>query len=168
MNGRFKLVATGLTLATALSATSVVANADAIPPEIDVMRRIAASFDSDGDGKISLSEFEEFTRLVWMSMDTNEDGQVSKDEFMEWDPGFSYVAEQHGKAEDFSDLKRDIFDYWDKNSDGIATKEEVMLVADAEFRNSDADGDGFVTGRDLAFGSPTFSAFIFGAGPASN
>ena len=28
------------------------------------------------------------------------------------------------------------------------------------------DGDGFVTGRDLAFGSPTFSAFIFGAGPA--
>lgn len=64
------------------------------------------------------------------------------------------------------DVMQRIASAYDDNEDGIATKDEVMAVAEAEFANSDADGDGFVTGRDLAFGSPTFAAFIFGAGPA--
>ncbi|QJD17790.1 hypothetical protein [Paracoccus sanguinis] len=154
---------TGLALVVALAAPLAAQN---FPEEIDVMRRIAASFDTNNDDKIDRDEFREFTRLVWASMDSNNDGQVDEAEFMAWDPGFSYVAELNGKSEDFTSMKQEIFAYWDANGDKIATRDEVLATADDEFKNSDPDGDGFVTGRDLAFGSPTFSAFIFGAGPA--
>lgn len=161
-----------ITLCAAVTAATLIlagpTMAQDIPPEIDVMQRIASAFDEDGDDKISAEEFREFTRTAWRSMDTAGDGTVSKDEFMLWDPGFIHVAAMQGKTEDFSRMKEEIFKYWDNNGDGTATKDEVMATADAEFKNSDHDSDGFVSGRDLAFGSPTFAAFIFGAGPASD
>ena len=46
--------------------------------------------------------------------------------------------------------------------EAFSTPDEVEAVAKSEFANSDPDGDGFVTGRDLAFGSPSFNAAIFG------
>lgn len=153
---------TGLALVVALAAPMAAQN---FPEKIGVMRRIAVSCDTNNNDKIDRDEFRAFTRLVWASMDSN-DGQVDEPELMAWDPGFSYVAELNGKSEDFTSMKQEIFAYWDANGDKIATRDEVLATADDEFKNSDPDGDGFVTGRDLAFGSPTFSAFIFGAGPA--
>ena len=160
-----KIASAAVVAVFSLSGWALAAPATPIPPEIDVMQRIASDYDDNEDGRISLEEFQNFTQTAWRSMDTDASGDVSQAEFMAWDPGFSFVAHGHGKAEDFTTLKQEIFAYWDGNDDGIATKDEVMAVAEAEFANSDADGDGFVTGRDLAFGSPTFAAFIFGAGP---
>ncbi|MFQ8432790.1 hypothetical protein [Amaricoccus sp. W119] len=154
-------------LALSFPVAAMAESAENIAPEIDVMRRIASAYDENGDDKISVEEFREFTRTVWRSMDTNASGSVEREEFMLWDPGFSHAAEMKGELEDYTELKGHVFDYWDQDDDGIATREEVIELSDAEFATSDSDGDGFVTGRDLAFGSPTFAAFIFGAGPAT-
>ena len=120
---------TGLALVVALAAPLAAQN---FPEEIDVMRRIAASFDTNNDDKIDRDEFREFTRLVWASMDSNNDGQVDEAEFMAWDPGFSYVAELNGKSEDFTSMKQEIFAYWDANAhhrDRLALEEPQPLAA---------------------------------------
>lgn len=167
MSNDFQLRHSWFAAAVLLGLSGAAFAQEATPPEIDVMKRIAEVYDQDGDDRISLDEFREFTRTAWRSMDTNGQGAVNKEEFMKWDPGFSFVAAERGKADSFTKLKEDIFDYWDSNDDGIATTDEVMANAEQEFKNSDTDGDGYVTGKDLAAGSPTFAAFIFGASPAA-
>lgn len=136
----------------------------AIPPAVDLMQMVGESFDLDGDGKISEPEFAEFSRLTWFSKDTNDDKVITEEEFKAWDFGFDYIAAEKGKDADFDQVKSDLFAYWDADGNGKITPEEIEAAAKAEFANSDTDQDGFVSGRDLAFGSPSFNAAIFAVG----
>lgn len=118
------------------------------------MQTVADSFDTDGDGKNSEPEFAEFSRSVWFSKDTNNDRSIREQEFQAWDFGFDHISATKGKAPDFAQVKSDLFGYWDADGDKAIIPAEVEATAKAEFANADTGRDGFVSGRDLAFGSP--------------
>ena len=128
------------------------------------MQVVADSFDLDGDGKISEPEFAEFSRSVWLSQDSDNDQAISEQEFQVWDFGFDYIAVLKGKGPDFTQVKSDLFAYWDTDGNKAITPAEIEAVAKSEFANADGDGDGFVSGRDLALGSSSFNAAIFAVG----
>lgn len=140
--------------------------AQSAPPEIDLMEIIAASFDTDGDGRISEEEFVNFGKLAWLSMDSDSSRTISKEEFEAWDWGFDSIARDEGKPNTFAEVKADLFRYWDVNEDGQIQIEEIAQIARSEFTSSDTDGDGSVTGRQLANGSTTFNAMLMMLRPA--
>lgn len=107
--------------------------------------RMLDRFDTDGDGRISMSEFQPPRAGAMLERaDTNEDGMVTLEE-----------AEQHHQemmAERLEQMKqrmdtmqarmRDHFTEMDANGDGAVTKDEARQSA---FSRIDKDSDGFLT-----------------------
>ncbi|MGN7871147.1 hypothetical protein [Paracoccus sp. 22332] len=76
------------------------------------------------------------------------------------------MLHQQGDPNTFAGVKADLFRYWDINGDGQIQTEEIAQIARSEFTSSDTDGDGFVSGRQLANGSTTFNAILMMLRPA--
>ncbi len=78
-----------------------------------------ARMDSDGDGRVSLAEYQQWMSYAFDGMDRNHDGVLSPDEL----PG------GRGKP---------------------VTREAHLAQLAQRFKRQDADGDGFLSARELA------------------
>ncbi len=110
--------------------------------------RGAAAHDADGDGKVTLSEFQAGRGGQMMArLDANKDGKLSKDEF---------AAMRKGKADDAAKPGKGAGRMWsriDGDNDGLMSKAELDDFLQTRFKRMDADNDGALTMAELKTGA---------------
>ncbi len=97
--------------------------------------------DEDGDGAISLAEWEGWHGSVFTTMDADEDGALSMEEFMAvrmgpgagLDPKRQQMMQAH---------KEERFRRFDVDGDARLTRDEFMTGVRGEFKAIDTGGDG--------------------------
>lgn len=106
-------------------------------------KRFMDKFDSNGDGKVTLKEFESATTKRFKRVDANGDGAISPDEFAK------YVKMRHKEK-----MKRHIEDI-DSDGDGNINKREYLKFkrarAERHFRWLDKNNDGVISGQEIEF-----------------
>lgn len=99
--------------------------------------------DKDGDGAVSLKEFNAFHEERFKAMDTNKDGKVTNDELD------ALHKDMRGQMQSMRHMSfEQHFDAADTNHDGALTKEEAkegMPILYARFDENDANKDGKIT-----------------------
>ena len=119
--------------------TSGVAKATAKPLE-----RMMKMMDTDGDGVISIDEFNPRREGIVERIDENEDGVVTLDEINQ------HIAYREAEmAEKIAEMRQRIqqhFDYADTDANGMVTEYEARSTA---FNRIDEDGDGYLTEHEL-------------------
>lgn len=111
-------------------------------------RRLLA--DANGDGKVTLAEYQTSRRDYVMRADRNRDGKVDQ---AEWTKAADLVRAQmksEGVAGADKIGRAGLFTTIDTNKDGAVTPAEVDARAASEFAMLDANKDGFVTGAEAA------------------
>lgn len=110
---------------------------------------------TDGDDSrdfIDLGEFYNFGDLIFTSMDANDDNKLSPEEFSSWDFGFSNIAEKRNRMAAYKTALRVIFAFWDRNGDGMISREENRKSAISDFQRADLNNDSVVTKDEFIHG----------------
>lgn len=152
-----------LALAGVVMALPFTAHAETGPFDREVLgvaEALVSSMDGDADGIVSAREHKGYSRLAHASIDADSDGRIDKREFLTWDPGFAWVADRRGTAEQFADAKRDVFGLWDANSDGQISKVEWFAMTKSDFIQADRDQDGRANTTDVWNGSLSLVALM--------
>jgi Ca2+-binding EF-hand superfamily protein len=143
MNKLVALIAAGGLMAIAQQASACPGKAhgpnDACPTGGGMIQQM----DKDGDGAVSLKEFNVFHAERFKAMDTNNDGKVSSEEMDGMHKGM------RGKMKSMRHMSiEQHFDAADTDHDGALTKEEAekgMPILFARFDENDANKDGKIT-----------------------
>lgn len=102
--------------------------------------------DTDGDGRLSAAEAQEWRESVFSAMDADGDGQLTREEFMAVQMGPGADPEQRGPRFEEKQAEKDAaFTEMDQNADGFVTREQFLEAGAGNFAAADADGDGYVT-----------------------
>ena len=119
--------------------TSGVANASA-----KTLERMMKRMDTDGDGVISIDEFNPRREGIVEHIDENEDGVVTLDEINQ------HIAYREAEmAEKIAEMRQRIqqhFDDADTDANGMVTEYEARSAA---FNRIDEDGNGYLTEDEL-------------------
>lgn len=125
--------ALGLVLVMALSASAIAApdherhpGPPGIPPEMD----------SNGDARLSRSEFEAGVSHHFVEADQNGDGRITHEELV--------VGEQARRLQDQAQRQAKRFERMDINADGIVDSAEFIAMAADHFDRMDGNADGLV------------------------
>jgi Ca2+-binding EF-hand superfamily protein len=134
-----------------------------------------AKIDANGDAKLTQEEFSQYRqqrrkehhKAKFESMDTNNDGQVSKDEYLahkrkraeqrfasmdkNTDGNISDAEFVQGKrGGKLRSLKGHVmWKYWDKDGDGVVTKQESLEAWSQWFKRIDTNNDKTVSADEL-------------------
>ena len=95
--------------------------------------------DTDGDGKLSLTEYQTQMHTRFMRADKNGDGKLSLDEWL------ARPAAAKAKGDPSAQFKR-----LDTNSDGFLDTAEIDLLAKRRFEMIDANHDGAISDEEWA------------------
>jgi len=128
------LIAAGLSLAIAASAAPAFAKG-------------AKSTDQDGDGRISMQEFQAKHERLFQRLDRDSDGQVTRAEFdrkaaRKMSRKTSNGEQASGKGKRGG---KDRFAKYDVDGDGALTRDEYLAHSEKQFQRRDRDGQGFIT-----------------------
>ena len=134
---RSALIAGVAVLAFAAIATSACAQRDRGPP-----------VDANGDGKITLAEFQASRVARTMRADTDHDGKISKAEFTAMVQKRMARQGDGGEAPDIDAM----FDRQDINGDGFITKDEIEHAAARRFDMMDTAHQGWIAPNQLIEG----------------
>jgi Ca2+-binding EF-hand superfamily protein len=132
--------------------------------------------DANGDGKVTLAEFQQSHWTMVSRLDTNGDGKITDAEFMArpamMDPDGPPPTPKDGKAPEMKmpdmkmpDMKMGhghgmmmkmramhqgmMFDAADVNDDGVVTRAEVDRMTAKQFKRMDENHDGVLSGDEL-------------------
>ncbi len=105
--------------------------------------------DSNGDGKVSLAEFEATHATQLARFDTNKDGTVTLAEVDAFFAGHLQGPGAQLTQQRLANLKAA-----DANGDGIISADEFKAVGDAEFHRADTNGDGFIDAHEADVAVP--------------
>lgn len=100
-----------------------------------------ASADESRDGVLSFDEVTGMSQNIRLSMDTNDDGEIVREEFMEWDFGYSYLAQQDDNSEAYVAVKRVLFALSDLDGNGMISAKEERVNTFLRFNRADLNGD---------------------------
>jgi hypothetical protein len=131
MNRSTKLVVAGLLAAATLApvATLAFANEPYLPRREMTFKRL----DTNGDGKITISEFAPLVDKRFALLDTNGDKAVT-------------AAEIEKRMQDAITRRKDrIMKFLDRDADGKITENELDNLVQAMFNSADTDRDGGVS-----------------------
>lgn len=112
----------------------------------------SAALDANGDGKVTLSEFQAGRGVQMMArLDADKDGKLSKDEFSALRKakaeGAGKTAGRGGKMADR------MWSKVDADNDGFVSKAEMDGFLATRFKRMDADNDGTLTMAELKTGA---------------
>lgn len=99
-------------------------------------------FDRNADGAVSFAELSAARATRMRAIDRNRDGRVSYDEFVGAAPGGAGGRRGRWRAR--------LFPRIDRNRDGYITPEEHALALRGWFARMDTDGNGLITGGEIA------------------
>lgn len=106
-------------------------------------------YDADGDGKISLSEYETGRQAAFNRMDTDGNGALS---FAEIDAATAAAAQRGGNMAQMMQARMAALKAADTNGDQSISADEYKAYADAEFKKLDTNGDGFISADEAQAG----------------
>ena len=106
--------------------------------------------DANGDGQVSLEEFQDHDRGPFARLDADGDGTVSQSELE------AHQIEMQARHEEMQEKMREHFDTADANNDGFVTREEARNAA---FNRIDTNGDGLLTSDELKAAHPSRGRF---------
>ena len=110
--------------------------------------RFISQYDQNGDGMLSLEEFDSARRARFDNTDTDGNGVVSADEYAyEWEDRLDEMIEKErvGKMQ----AAREEFASLDGDDDGIVTAAEFNALGDQIFAGHDHNGDAQIDAADL-------------------
>jgi len=102
-----------------------------------------AKMDKNGDGRLSLEEWQADKPKSFQKLDANKDGSVTREEALAYYTKIVKPTDPKTPA-----LRTDTLFKQDANGDGTLTLEESLAAGEAAFKGRDKDGDGFLTGAD--------------------
>ncbi len=103
-----------------------------------------AALDANGDGKVTLSEFQAVRGAQMMArLDADKDGKLSKAEFAAFRKPKAGEAEKPGKGADRLWAKIDV------DNDGFISKAELDSFLADRFKRMDLDNDGVLSPTEL-------------------
>jgi len=121
--------------------------------------------DLNGDGKVTLAEFQQSHADQMMKLDTNKDGKITEAEFMARPRMMGHDGPPPPKPEGQKDKDRHMrremmekmrgerqgmmFDMLDANDDGAITRAEIDRMTAKHFKRLDKNSDGVLTGDEL-------------------
>ena len=111
-----------------------------------------SAIDSTSKGHIDQGDLHDYSFQVFVSMDSDDNDRLTYQEFEAWDPGFSLIAEEKGKADAFVTAKKIVFAFWDRNDDGELTRSEMRHAMNADFRRADVNDDAILNEREFLRG----------------
>lgn len=118
----------------------------ALDAELETLNRtVFETIDLNGDNRLSLREVDLFRQNVMLSQDHNDDGAVTAEEHFEWDLGWRFLAEKRGVADLLAKARRDVFEAWDRNGDGLLDTDEQTLSQSTDFYSAAASGSSPLT-----------------------
>jgi len=97
--------------------------------------------DTNGDGKVTQSEFQAGRSAQMLALDSNKDGKLSRAEF-------AALGEQRAKAKRERRADR-MWSRLDSDKDGVLSRAEMDGALVARFQRMDADKDGTLSGSEL-------------------
>jgi hypothetical protein len=99
--------------------------------------------DADGDGKLSLTEFQTLAQKRLLRADKNVDGKLSLDEWL------ARPAAAKGKTDPSK-----IFTRFDANGDSLLDRAEIDALAKRRFARLDKNADGVITDEERSVREP--------------
>lgn len=143
MNKFVALIAAGGLMALAQQASACPGKAHGSNDACPTGGGMVQQMDKDGDGAVSLKEFNAFHAERFAAMDTNKDGKVTGEELDGLHQGMpgQMKSMHHMSIEQY-------FDAADANHDGALSREEAekgMPILFARFDENDANKDGKIT-----------------------
>lgn len=100
-----------------------------------------ARYDTDKDGKVSLSEYEAGRQMMFGRIDADGNGSVS---FAEIDAMMQRMQGDDPRAQ-MMQKRMEALKAADTNGDQAISADEFKAATDAEFKTLDKNGDGFLT-----------------------
>ena len=82
-----------------------------------------------------------FTDLAFISIDTKDNDVATIEEFLQWDPGYTAIADKRGKLSQFNAAKRAVYEETDLNGDGRLDHDEASVASLYDFYKADVNHD---------------------------
>lgn len=105
-------------------------------------------YDTDGDSKISLSEYEAARQKMFTRMDADNNGAISFAEIDAMEQRMESMGNGRGGAR--MKARMDQLKAADANGDQSISGDEFKTAGDAEFKALDTNGDGFIDANEAA------------------
>ena len=106
-----------------------------------------ARMDTNGDSKVSLTEFKAARVGMMMRADANKDGKLSK---VELETGVEAMRKGGGGAASKGPKSGMMFGMMDGNKDGFLTRPEIEKMVERRFQRIDVNGDGSLSSSEMA------------------
>ena len=103
---------------------------------------IGNAMDTNDDQLISQNEMEMFGGTVLTLIDTDEDGKITRDEQAAFQLGMVEIADFRERRQAYDTAKAIVFDIFDRDSDGVISREEHMTGYRRAHSFADFDEDG--------------------------
>jgi len=162
----FSLVLSGVALAQPAMPPHEGPGHDRMGMEGGMKRPPMPNPDANGDGKVTLAEFQQSHADQMMRLDTNKDGKITEAEFMArprmmGHDGPPPPPKADGQKDKERPMRREMmekmrgerqgmmFDMLDANDDGVITRAEIDRMTAKHFKRLDANHDGVLTGDEL-------------------
>ena len=160
----FSLVLSGVALAHPAVHAQEGPGHDRRPMEGGMKRPPRPNPDTNGDGKVSLAEFQQSHTDQMMKLDANKDGKITEAEFMARPGMMGHDGPPpKGEGEKGKDrpMRREMmekmrgerqgmmFDMLDTNDDGALTRAEADRMTAKRFKRMDKNSDSVLTGDEL-------------------